>query len=403
MKNRRPFYGLIFYAFILTAGFQSFATCPTETFRLFQGYGFTTDSDDPSGSDVCQYTRTLSVFANETLTVYGDITITENLYIYGTLILYGTLTVAKDLIIDADGSFLVQPGSTLNVNGNMINGGWFAATFRNLSTDGDVEGTINVAGDFYNNEDGNITIGPGGIVDVGGTYYNNEGSSTMVENGGTLNASSVAEDPNGTFTVDGANPDASCDDGCCGAACAALPVELVSFTADVDPKGTVTLSWVTATEINNKGFYLQRATVSDQALAWTDVSFIKGNGNKESNTYYRYIDEDFHDDSYYRLKQVDYDGAYEMHEMIFVAGRELSNISVYPNPFRSRLTIDLPQGIYSASLRTLSGDECYSLHDHNSQDTKRGLEQACAKLKTGTYILIISNGYKQHITKILKQ
>jgi hypothetical protein len=88
-----------------------------------------------------------------------------------------------------------------------------------------------------------------------------------------------------------------------------LPVELATFDA-VRSGSTVELSWQTASETNNAGFYVQRETESKQ---WTDLGFVEskaGNGTTDRARSYRYVVEDelAPGTHRFRLKQVDLDG-----------------------------------------------------------------------------------------------
>lgn len=120
---------------------------------------------------------------------------------------------------------------------------------------------------------------------------------------------------------------------------APLPVELTSFTANVI-NGRVELNWETATEINNYGFSVERRVMNEE---WKTIAFVRGYGNCNSQKYYSFIDEE---PSYgkiqYRLKQIDFDGAYKYSETIhvFVNGDVQSKLNQnFPNPFNPETTI----------------------------------------------------------------
>lgn len=95
-----------------------------------------------------------------------------------------------------------------------------------------------------------------------------------------------------------------------------LPISLIAFYG-VYKEGIITLHWTTASEINNSHFELERSV---DGLEWQTVANISGAGNSTQTLYYAYEDSKFHQDvvNYYRLKQVDYDGAFEYHDIISV-------------------------------------------------------------------------------------
>ncbi len=84
-----------------------------------------------------------------------------------------------------------------------------------------------------------------------------------------------------------------------------LPVEFYSFNGTCSGNKNI-ITWQTASESNNYGFYVQK---SNDASYWENVSFVNGHGN--SNTLLTYQTEDgqpFEPTTYYRLLQVDNNG-----------------------------------------------------------------------------------------------
>lgn len=99
-----------------------------------------------------------------------------------------------------------------------------------------------------------------------------------------------------------------------------FPVELIYFNAMVIDVG-VLLRWGTATEVNNFGFEVQRATSS---LHFETLDFVQGHGNSNSPKHYIFVDSTLPQPSlyYYRLKQIDIDGS----------SRYLDTINILYNP-----------------------------------------------------------------------
>ena len=92
-----------------------------------------------------------------------------------------------------------------------------------------------------------------------------------------------------------------------------VPVELTSFTAQaLDQK--IILRWTTATELNNNGFEIQRRVAESE---FATIGFVRGEGTTTNQKQYSYIDKDLVDGKYfYRLKQIDFNGAYEYSDVI---------------------------------------------------------------------------------------
>jgi hypothetical protein len=132
-----------------------------------------------------------------------------------------------------------------------------------------------------------------------------------------------------------------------------LPVELTSFK--VKPKGNnVMLNWQTATEINNYGFEVQRTELNTKHSAWKTIGFVEGAGNSNSPKTYSFSDYINQSGKYfYRLKQIDWDGAFKYSETIEINIDILNEFKLtqnYPNPFNITTTISysIPNSIVAA-------------------------------------------------------
>ena len=114
------------------------------------------------------------------------------------------------------------------------------------------------------------------------------------------------------------------------------PVELVSFTINVFNK-KITLNWVTATELNNSGFEIERCALNAEHKAWINVGFINGNGTTSETHFYSFTDENILNGKIiYRLKQIDFDGTFSYSNEIEVDLNLPETFSLeqnYPNPF----------------------------------------------------------------------
>ena len=112
-----------------------------------------------------------------------------------------------------------------------------------------------------------------------------------------------------------------------------IPVELTSFTALVN-ESDVTLSWITASELNNSGFYVERRNGNE---SWNNLGFVEGQGTTTEKQSYTFMDKNLVSGIYnYRLKQIDNDGSFEYSKVIEVdlgMPMEFSLSQNYPNPF----------------------------------------------------------------------
>ena len=112
-----------------------------------------------------------------------------------------------------------------------------------------------------------------------------------------------------------------------------LPVSLRSFTATRN-NSNVLLRWETATEINSRGFYIERNLGNN---VWQTLGFVSTkamNGNSSSLLNYEYPDiNNAKGITQYRLRQIDIDGkqAYSPIRAVRAGGQKGKTI-IYPNP-----------------------------------------------------------------------
>jgi aminopeptidase N len=131
---------------------------------------------------------------------------------------------------------------------------------------------------------------------------------------------------------------------------APMPVELTSFSAEVKA-GLIILKWKTVTEINNRGFEIERAKVSENIdalnpnqILFEVIGFVNGNGSSTTKKDYSFADHISSFGKYvYRLKQDDFNGSYTYSSNVqVVAGAKPSSFTLnqnYPNPFNPSTTI----------------------------------------------------------------
>lgn len=126
-----------------------------------------------------------------------------------------------------------------------------------------------------------------------------------------------------------------------------LPIELLSFTAEA--KGSVAkLNWVTATELNNYKFEIER---SDNAVDFNKIGQVMGAGTVNTPQYYQFTDTTPKDGvNYYRLKQIDFDGKFEYSQIVSVYFDANSRISVFPNPARHQVIVTLTDNLKDARI-----------------------------------------------------
>jgi hypothetical protein len=109
-----------------------------------------------------------------------------------------------------------------------------------------------------------------------------------------------------------------------------LPVELISFNAEVNPNKKIDITWQTATEINNDYFTIER---TKDGISFEMVDTLNAVGNSSALQNYYTIDESpSMGISYYRLKQTDINGQYSYSAMVAVNLEAIDIVNIYPNP-----------------------------------------------------------------------
>ena len=122
------------------------------------------------------------------------------------------------------------------------------------------------------------------------------------------------------------------------------PISLVSFSAKKVNAGSE-LKWITLNEQNTDRFEVER---SEDGKSFTGIGQMEGAGATITNKNYQYLDKNpIKGINYYRLKQVYSDGKSNYSTVVFVKydhltfGNPKANLTVYPNPSRDEINIDL--------------------------------------------------------------
>lgn len=132
--------------------------------------------------------------------------------------------------------------------------------------------------------------------------------------------------------------------------CVAFPVKLVNFAGKTTAEGN-TLTWQTTEEVINKGFEIEK---SRDAQSFQKVGFIKGYGDTMNDQMYSFTDVSPFTTTYYRLKQLDFDGR-STYSSIIVVKKGGHSANVYPNPARGELHIQSANKNQPFSIRNTQG------------------------------------------------
>ena len=183
-----------------------------------------------------------------------------------------------------------------------------------------------------------------------------------------------------------------------------LPVELVYFQGYF-ADGKVILFWGTATEVNNYGFNVERKLPQTD---WTTIGFVFGSGNSNSPKSYYFEDSTDLQQAiyYYRLKQIDNDGAFKHSDSIEISTivkienehQPMPGFSLeqnFPNPFNPTTLISWQLAV--GSLVTLKvydvlGNEIATLVNEEKAAGEYEVEFNATELSSGVYFYVFRAG-----------
>jgi len=184
-----------------------------------------------------------------------------------------------------------------------------------------------------------------------------------------------------------------------------IPVELTSFTGNVNNYGQVVLNWQTASELNNQGFEIERRTESSE---FRTIAFVEGAGTVTETRNYSYIDKTADQGiNYYRLKQVDFNGTYEYSNEVEVdaAGPLTFELAQnYPNPFNptTNIQFSIPEsGNVKLSVYNLVGEEVAVLVNGFRQAGTFEVNFDASNLSTGVYLYKLQSANSVQTMKMM--
>ena len=178
-----------------------------------------------------------------------------------------------------------------------------------------------------------------------------------------------------------------------------IPVELIVFEGKVENE-SVLLSWITASELNNQGFDIEKSTNKEN---WENIGFVPGKGTTTELNYYSYIDHKKETGrQFYRLRQIDYNGN-SKYSNIVETNFDVKNTSFqlyqnFPNPFNSSTTITYQaarKSFINISLYNIIGEKIIQIvNEEKSEGLHKELFQS-SLLPSGVYFIRMTtnNGF----------
>jgi len=198
-----------------------------------------------------------------------------------------------------------------------------------------------------------------------------------------------------SFCNDASFAESSADAACLGTACNALPVELIYFKTTNSTSGGVQIAWGTASEVQNRGFNIQRMSGLD--MEWEVIEFVSGHGTTSEAKDYFFEDKTAPPgNNYYRLKQFDYDGNISISDIEVAKVYEEEAFQLFPTVAKDYIFINSTDHSHvdnKVEIFTLVGQQVMAgIFDYAS-----GGNIDISSLPTGQYMVQITplNGQPQ--------
>ncbi len=181
-----------------------------------------------------------------------------------------------------------------------------------------------------------------------------------------------------------------------------LPVKLTAFNANCN-NNAVELTWTTESEINNDYFVVEK---SYDAVTFFELITVQGNGNSNvTNNYVVYDSNPSSGTTYYRLKQIDFDGAISYHNIIStncnINGFDVNQLALNNNTLTFNIITTLNENltVYFYDYRgRLIASKPLTVVEGNNTVKLNNLE-----LSTGIYMLSIIGEYNSYATKLMNK
>lgn len=178
-----------------------------------------------------------------------------------------------------------------------------------------------------------------------------------------------------------------------------LPVELTNFTV-FTKQDEVALSWETASELNNEYFSIEK---SQDGRHFTSIGKIDGQGTSYSLNSYSFIDKaPLPGVTYYRLRQVDFNGQFSLSRSLAISYKGIAASRVYPTQATEEITLELQENNFEYLIL---------LFDQSGQVKKRmvadpgitSLKIPVTDLEAGLYYIKILAPDAEELFKIIKR
>jgi photosystem II stability/assembly factor-like uncharacterized protein len=197
-----------------------------------------------------------------------------------------------------------------------------------------------------------------------------------------------------------------------------LPIQLASFTGTVANGNDVILEWMTISEVNNYGFFVQRRVHNMPVFGEIPNVFIPGHGTTIEPQFYSWTDVQLDPALYdYRLRQVDLDGSHSFSPIVSVEVQGPTDVlddgmsafvfslhQNYPNPFNPSTVVrySLPRASHvSLKVFSILGQEVATLVNEQKQSGRHEVKWDARGVTSGMYFYRLQAGENVQTKKMI--
>lgn len=311
----------------------------------------------------------------------GDLTLEGGVL----LTVYDTLWIMGDINITQSSSIDIQPGGILIVDRNfVVNGGTTATNNGNVIVTGNLTSSGSAAID--NSPEGVDGFFVYGTVSAsGGATFN---GSSDTSSGNMLGESDLSVNNSDLYNF----------------VHTILPVQIISLDASFDGE-KVKVQWATTLELKNDRFEIYR---SIDEVDFKYLGKVTGHGNSSALIEYTFVDDrPLTGKSYYKIKQVDFDGEYTYSPPVAVHVNPPAIIfQVIPTKVKNgnvKFKIgNISQDTFRVTLNGLKGSLAFDKTISLQKGITREIElPGTHQLQNGIYLLTLHTDKDHHRKKVI--
>jgi len=177
-----------------------------------------------------------------------------------------------------------------------------------------------------------------------------------------------------------------------------LPVSLIQFSGRCLETSDRILEWSTASENNSDFFAIEK---SIDGVNWNLIGQVTASNYSNSLKNYSYYDQSRENGTFfYRLKQYDFNGVYDLYNAIAVdCDAESNEFYLYPNPANSFVYLEVPTGYKAKNLSVLFYNvqgKLVQTNEFDNANMKKSID--VSGLARGCYLVHIKDSFENFET-----